>query len=59
MLYDSGIQVSLLDDFFELFFPVYSSLGWEIAQPNYDEKIRFLVRLDVDTVIGLFSRKWY
>jgi len=58
-LYDSGIQLSLLDDFFELFFPVYSNLGWEIAQPNYDQKIRFLVRLDVDTVIGLFSRKWY
>ncbi len=59
LLYDSGIQVSLLDDFFELFFPVYSNLGWEIAQPDYDQKIRFLIRLDVDTVIGLFSRKWY
>lgn len=58
-VYDSGIQVSLLDDFFELFFPVYSNLGWEIGQPNYDQKIRFQLELSIDTVIGLFSRKWY
>lgn len=59
LVYDSGIQVSLLDDFFELYFPVYSNLGWEIGQPNYGEKIRFQVELTIDTVIGLFSRKWY
>ena len=59
VVYDSGIQVSLLDDFFELFFPVYSNLGWEIAQPNYEERIRFQVELSIDTVIRLFTRKWY
>lgn len=58
-VYDSGIQVSLLDDFFELYFPIYSNLGWEIGQPNYDQKIRFQVELSIDTVIRLFSRKWY
>ncbi|WP_236626626.1 gluzincin family metallopeptidase [Dokdonia donghaensis] len=59
LVYDSGIQVSLLDDYFELYFPIYSNLGWEIGQPNYDQKIRFQLQLSVDTVIGLFSRKWY
>lgn len=59
IVYDTGIQVSLLDDFFELYFPVYSNLGWEIAQPNYEERIRFQVELSIDTVIRLFSRKWY
>lgn len=58
-LYDAGIQISLLDDYFELYFPVYSNLGWEIAQPRYDQKIRFTVSLSFDTVIRLFSRKWY
>ncbi len=58
-VYDTGIQVSLLDDYFELYFPIYSNNGWEIAQPNYDQKIRFDIILSVDTVIGLFSRKWY
>lgn len=59
VVYDTGIQVSLLDDFFELYFPIYSNLGWEIAQPNYDERIRFQVELSIDTVIRLFTRKWY
>lgn len=59
VVYDSGIQVSLLDDYFELFLPVYSNLGWEIGQPNYEERIRFQVQLSIDTVIKLFSRKWY
>ena len=59
VVYDSGIQVSLLDDFFELFFPVYSNLGWEIVQPNYQERIRFQVQISIDTAIRLFTRKWY
>jgi hypothetical protein len=58
-VYDTGIQVSLLDDFFELFFPIYSNLGWEIGQPNYDQRIRFQVEISIDTVIRLFTRKWY
>ena len=58
-LYDSGIRLSLVDDYFELFFPVYSNLGWEIAQENYDQKIRFIVSLDLSTLIRLFTRRWY
>ncbi len=58
-VYDTGVQVSLLDDYFEIFLPVYSNLGWEIAQPNYDQKIRFIVSLDIDTLVRLFQRRWY
>lgn len=58
-LYDSGIRVSLVQDYFELFFPVYSSLGWEIGEPDYDERIRFIVALDINTLIRLFTRRWY
>lgn len=59
LLYDSGIRVSLVQDYFELFFPVYSNLGWEIGDPNYDQKIRFIVSLDLNTLIRLFTRRWY
>jgi hypothetical protein len=31
-LYDSGIRLNLVTDYFELYFPVYSNLGWEAAQ---------------------------
>lgn len=58
-VYDSGIRLNLLQDFFELYFPVYSANGWEIAQPNYEEKIRFIVTLDINTAIKLFRRRWY
>ncbi len=58
-VYDAGIRLSLVADYFELFFPVASNNGFEIAQPNYGEKIRFIVTLSPQTLIGLFTRQWY
>ncbi len=59
LLYDSGLRVSLVQDYFEVFFPVYSNLGWEVGDSNYDQKIRFIVSLDLNTLIRLFTRRWY
>ncbi|WP_299114192.1 metalloprotease [uncultured Winogradskyella sp.] len=58
-VYDSGIRLNLVEDYFELFFPVYSNLGWEIAQPNYGERIRFIITVDPQILLSLFTRKWY
>ena len=58
-VYDSGIRVNLITDYFEVYFPIYSNLGWEIGQPNYDEKIRFIFTLDPQALLGLFRRRWY
>ncbi len=58
-VYDSGIRLNLVTDFFELYFPVYSNNGWEIAQPNYEERIRFIITIDPRTLTGLFTRKWF
>ncbi|MEA1785275.1 metalloprotease [Arenibacter sp. GZD96] len=58
-VYDSGIRLNLVTDFFELYFPVYSNNGWEIAQQDYEEKIRFIVTLSPKTLIRLFNRKWF
>ncbi|PHS64059.1 MAG: metalloprotease [Flavobacterium sp.] len=58
-LYDSGLRLSLVEDYFEVFFPVYSNLGWEMGQANYEEKIRFIITIDISTLFGLFSRNWY
>ena len=58
-VYDSGIRLNLVEDFFELYFPVYSNLGWEIAQSNYDQRIRFIITVDPQVLLGLFRRKWY
>lgn len=58
-VYDSGIRLNLVTDYFELFFPVYSSNGWEIGEKNYGEKIRFIITFRPETLINLFTRKWF
>lgn len=58
-IYDSGIRFAFVEDFFELFLPIYSNNGWEFDQTNYDQRIRFIVSLDVGTLFRLFTRKWY
>lgn len=59
MRYDSGIRLSLVQDYFEVFFPVYSNRGWEMGQDRYDQHIRFIVSLDFQTLMGLFTRSYY
>ncbi|MCB0451441.1 MAG: metalloprotease [Aequorivita sp.] len=58
-VFDSGIRLSLVADYFELYFPVYSSLGFEPNLPHYDEKVRFIVTISPKTLLGLFTRRWY
>ncbi|MCF7559991.1 metalloprotease [Sabulilitoribacter multivorans] len=58
-VYDSGIRVNLVTDYFEIYFPIYSNLGWEIGQPRYDQKIRFKFTVDPQALLGLFRRRWF
>jgi hypothetical protein len=58
-VYDSGIKLNFVEDYFELFLPIYSSKGWEFDTPNYDQSIRFIVSLDINTLLKLFTRRWY
>ncbi|CAI8200971.1 MAG: Uncharacterised protein [SAR116 cluster bacterium] len=59
LVYDSGLRLNLVTDYFELYFPLYSNNGWESGQENYAEKIRFVVTLSPKTLMGLFSRRWF
>lgn len=58
-VYDSGIRLNLVTDYFELYFPVYSSNGWEVGNSNYGERIRFMVTLSPNVLVSLFTRKWF
>ncbi|WP_233726872.1 gluzincin family metallopeptidase [Maribacter cobaltidurans] len=58
-VYDSGVRLNLVTDYFELYFPLYSNNGWEISQPDYGEKIRFIITVSPKTLTGLFTRKWF
>lgn len=57
--FDTGVRLNLVADYFELYFPLYSSNGWETGMDNYDQKIRFIVTLSPQTLFRLFSRRWY
>lgn len=59
VVYDSGVRINLVTDYFEIYFPIYSNLGWEIGQPHYDQKIRFKFTVDPEALFGLFRRRWY
>ena len=58
-VYDSGLHLNLVPDYFELFLPVYSSNGFELNTSSYGEKIRFVVTLSPKTLVSLFTRKWF
>lgn len=58
-LYDSGVRASIIQDHFEIFFPIHSSDGWEFTDGRYDQKIRFIATLDLKTLIGVFTREWF
>lgn len=58
-VYGTGIRLNLVTDYFELYFPIYSNLGWEISQPNYSQHIRFIFTVDPQSLLGLFRRRWF
>lgn len=58
-IYDSGIRLNLVPDYFELYLPVYSGNGLELNDGNYSEKIRFVFTFSPKTLINLFTRKWF
>jgi hypothetical protein len=58
-VYDSGFRINLVEDYFEIYFPVYSNLGWEVSQSQYSQKIRFIFTADLQALFGLFRRRWY
>jgi len=57
--YDAGLRLNFIPDYFELYFPFYSNLGWEIAQDSYFQKIRFVITTSPRKLSGLFQRKWF
>lgn len=59
ILYDNGIRFNFVPDYLELYFPVYSNNGWEVSQPKYAEKVRFVLAFSPKTLLNLFTRKWF
>jgi hypothetical protein len=56
--YGTGLRLNLLPDFFELYFPISSSNGFELSQKSYSNKIRFIVSYNLESLGNLFTRRW-
>jgi len=57
--YDSGIRLNFVHNFFEVYFPIQSSLGFEPTQQDYASKIRFVITLAPEKLIGLIRRGFF
>lgn len=57
--YDSGIRLNFIHNFLEVYFPVQSSLGFELEQPHYSSKIRFVLTLDPKRIYNFVKRGFY
>lgn len=57
--YDSGIRLNFVQNFFEIYFPIQSSNGFEIKQKKYPEKIRFVLTLNINKIYNFIKRGFY
>jgi len=58
-LYDGGVRLNIAHELFEVYFPFYSNNGWEIAQHNYNTKIRFILTTDIAAFIKVLKRGFF
>jgi len=57
--YDSGIRLNFVHNYFEVYFPIQSSLGFEPNLPDYMSKIRFVLTVQPERIIGLIRRGFF
>ncbi len=57
--HENGIRMNFVNNYFELYFPIHSNNGWEIAQPNYETKIRFVFTTQINYLFNLFRRGFF
>ena len=57
--YDSGVRLNFIQGILEVYFPIYSNLGWELTQPNYSTKIRFVLVISPKKIYNFAKRGFY
>lgn len=57
--YESGVRLNFIHDILEVYFPFYSNLGWELTQPSYSSKIRFVLILNPKKIYNFAKRGFY
>ena len=57
--YNNGIRLNFVHRILEVYFPLYSNNGWEIGQPNYNERIRFTLTGDLRAIFNFVRRGFF
>lgn len=57
--YENGIRLNFIQDILEVYFPLYSNLGWETSQPSYSSKIRFVLVIKPKKIYNFIKRGFY
>lgn len=57
--HENGIRFNFIQDILEVYFPLHSNLGWEISQPSYSSKIRFVLVLNPKRIFNFVKRGFY
>ncbi|PCI34659.1 MAG: aminopeptidase [Flavobacteriaceae bacterium] len=57
--HENGIRLNFIHDILEVYFPIHSNLGWELQQPRYNTKIRFVLTIQPKKIINFFRRGFY
>ncbi|MDO9036955.1 MAG: aminopeptidase, partial [Lutibacter sp.] len=57
--YESGVRLNFINDILEVYFPFYSNLGWELTQPRYSNKIRFVLVINPKKIYNFAKRGFY
>lgn len=57
--YEGGVRLNFIHDILEVYFPFYSNLGWELTQPRYSTKIRFVLVINPKKIYNFAKRGFY
>ena len=57
--HENGIRLNFVQDILEVYFPLHSNLGWEISQPSYSSKIRFVLVINPKRIYNFIRRGFY
>ena len=57
--HENGVRLNFIQDILEVYFPFHSNLGWELTQPNYSSKIRFVLVIKPTKIFNFIKRGFY
>jgi len=57
--HENGVRFNFIQDILEVYFPLHSNLGWEISQPSYSSKIRFVLVIKPKKIYNFIRRGFY